>query len=150
MLGRDGIDQWGDLLSDEGDRLHQLVVREAGTIHLEGEALDAAEGRTMAQNLLGDVGGAADHQGAGGAVLGIEAGSIDGGPTALFADPGEGFGVTRVILINRLGATRCHIAQRMDAHAEALGGVTGLGASLAIEVDERAEAVGFAADNCHH
>ena len=79
MLGRDGIDQWGDLLADEGDGLHQLVVREAGTIHLEGKALDAAEGRTMAQNLLGDIGRAADHQGAGGAVLGIEAGSIDGG-----------------------------------------------------------------------
>jgi hypothetical protein len=94
--------------------------------------------------------GIADQECASGAAEGFELGAGDGRPAALFADLGEGFGVAGEEIVGGLLVGVGYIAEGVDSYFEFLGSVPGAFAGFAVEVDERAEAVGFAADDGDH
>ncbi len=94
--------------------------------------------------------GVADDEGSGGAAEGFELGAGDWGPAALFADLGEGFGVAGEEVVGGLLVGVGDVAEGVDADFELLGCVACAVAGFAVEVDEGAEAVGFAADDGDH
>src|ERR1700760_3190038 len=72
------------------------------------------------------------------------------GPAALLADLRKCFCVAgeEVVCCLRVGV--CHIAQGMDAYFELVSTVTRAKARLAIEINERAKTLRFAADDGNH
>ena len=127
-----------------------LVVGEGGDAHLEADAGYAAESFIHLEELGGYGFGVADHEGASGAAKGFELVAGDRGPAAFFADFGEGFGVAGKEVVGGLLVGVGYVAEGVDADFEFVGGVAGASAGFAIEVDEGAEAVGFAADDGDH
>ena len=125
-------------------------MREGGDGHLEGDAGDSAEGVVEAEEFCGDGFRVSDEECAGGATDGVVLGARGGGPAAFFADPGEGVGVTGVEVVCGLLGGVAEEADGVDADIEFLRGVTGAGSGFAVEIDEWAEAVGFAADDGDH
>ena len=143
-------DGGGDLGSEEFGGAEEFGVGQRGDRHLEAEAVDAAEGFAHAQHLFGDGGGVADQQGAGGLAERFELAAGDGGPAALAADLGEGFGVAGEEIVGGLAVGFGDVAEGVDADLEVFRGMSGAAARLAVEVDERAEAVRLAADDRDH
>ena len=149
-MGEGFADDGGYAGAEEFDGVGEFVVGEGGYAHLEADAGDAAEGFVHVEELGGYGFGVADHECSAGAAEGFELAAGDGRPAALFADFGEGFGVAGEEVVCGLLVGVGDVSEGVDAHFEVFGGVAGALAGFAIEVDERAEAVGFAADDGDH
>ena len=125
-------------------------MAEGGYAHLEADAGDASEGFVHLEELGGDSFGIADHEGSGRAAEGFELVAGDGRPAAFATNFGEGFGVAREEIVGGLLIGVGYVPEGVDADFELLGFVAGAFAGFAVEVDEGAEAVGFAAYDCDH
>jgi hypothetical protein len=136
--------------AEEFDGVHEFVMAEGGDAHLEADAGDAAQVFVHLEELVGYGFGVADEECAPGAAEGFELAAGDWRPAALFADFGEGFGVAGEEVVGGLLVGVGYVAQGVDADFESFGGVAGALAGFAVEVDEGAEAVGFAADDRDH
>src|SRR5882757_5012373 len=150
MVGQGFADDGSYASAEEIDGVREFVVGQRGDAHLEADAGDAAEVFVHLEE-LGSYGfGIADEECALGAAEGFELAAGDGRPAALLADLGEGFGVAGEEVVGGLLVSVGYVAEGVDADFEFLGGVAGAFAGFAVEVDEGAEAVGFAADDGDH
>ena len=80
----------------------------------------------------------------------VEVGTGDCGPAALLADLGELCRISRKELVGGFVVGLCNLAEQVDAHLHAGRVMAGPLIRTAVAVDERAEAVGFAADDGNH
>ena len=149
-MGQGFADDGGYSGAEEFDGVHEFVVGEGGDAHLEADAGDAAEGFVHLEELGGYGFGVTDHESAAGAAECFELAAGDGRPAALLADPGEGFGVAGEEVVCGLLVGVGDVAEGVDADFELFGGVAGALAGFAVEVNERAEAMGLAADDGDH
>lgn len=123
---------------------------EGGDAHLKVEAGDAAEDLVVVEDLVDHGCGVADYEGTGIAADDLELAAGDRGPATLLADLGEGSGVAGEEVVSGLFVGVGDVAEGVDADGEFFRGMAGAAAGFAVEVDEGAEAVGFAADNGDH
>jgi len=130
--------------------VQELVVMEGGDAHLEADARDAAEVFVQLEDFGCDGFGIADEECAFGTAEDLELVARDWGPAAFFADFCEGFGVAGEEVVGGLLVGVGYVAEGVDANFEGFGGVAGASACCTIEFDERAEAVGLAADDGDH
>jgi hypothetical protein len=114
---------------------------------LEIDAGDAAQGFTMAKDLLRYFVRVADEERATRAELGVEARAGDGRPAAFLCDAADGTGIAGKELIGGYLARGGHIAKRVYTDLELVRGVAGLLARLSVEIDRRTEAARLAADD---
>ena len=102
------------------------------------------------KELLDDGGGLTDDESAFIGANSFELAPGDGWPAALLSDLGEGGGVAGEEVVRGLLVGFGDVAEGVDADLEFLGGVSCAAAGLAVQVDEGAEAMGFAANDGDH
>jgi hypothetical protein len=125
-------------------------VAEGSDAHLEADAGDAAESFVHLKKLGGYGFRIADKERAGGATQGFELVASDRRPAAFLTDPGERFCVAREEVVGGLLVSVGNVAEGVDADFELLGGVTGTLTGYTVEVNKRAEAMRFAANDSDH
>ena len=81
---------------------------------------------------------------------GIEMSAGDGRPAAFLADAGKGFGVTWKEIVNRLLRCFGNVTEGVHANLEFFGRMSRAPAKFPIDVNERTEPPGLAADDGDH
>ena len=90
-------------------------------IHLEGKAVDAAEGIGMTKNFGGNVFGTADHQGPFRADLGHVSVFCNGRKSSLFPNFGKHLRVAGIVNVVGCFGGFGYVAQRVEAYFKGFG-----------------------------
>jgi hypothetical protein len=125
-------------------------VRQRRRIHLKREPGDPAQRFTVSKDLLGDFLRITNQQRAVRPSLGIEPRAGHGRPATLLADVGDSTGLAREELVGGFLRGLCDVPERMDAHLQAIGRMSVSLTGFSIQIDQRAEAPRFAADDRDH
>ena len=122
-------------------------MRQRSTAHHQGDARDTPERVVDTVHLPGDGIRIADKEGSIFRSLGIEGCARCGRPAALAADAGEGRGVGGPEDVGGFLVSIGEEADGVDGDVEQLGRMACAASRFAVQVDEWAEAMGFASDN---
>jgi len=115
MCGQGFANDGSYFRSQQFDGVHEFVVAKCGDAHLEADAGDAAERFVHLKKFSGYGFGITHHQCSGRATQRFKLRACDRRPATLFADLGEGFGITGEEVVGGLLVGVGDVAEGVDA-----------------------------------
>src|SRR5581483_6485599 len=130
--------------TEDFNRVQRPRMRQRGHAHLEADAREAAQRLVQGDDFFRDGVGRADEVRAGGAERMVELRARRGRPAALPADLGEALRPTRKEFVRGALVAVGQVTDGVHADLQLLRGKTGAATGLAVEFDQRTEAVWLA------